>query len=225
MGVSGSKTKSTSKPVYGSQIEGAASNISNAYSAQAPKITGITDNLSTLVPGLIEKYTQGDPNVTAASGYNADVLSGKYLNSNPYLEGIVQQAGNDARNQTAAALGPRGLTGGSSFADIISRNVANASQTLRYNDFNTQLSRMDQAAAQAPSLSAAQYQALAPVFDILNAQSAPVQAASGAGAGIGGLLGQYTNTTQKSSPSLGAIIAQMAGNAASGWAAGGFKGV
>lgn len=223
MGVSGGKTTSTNKPIYNQQIESAASNINNAYGAQAPKITAITDQLSTLVPGLVEKYTMGDPNVNAARGYNADVLSGKYLQGNSYLDGIAQQAGNDARNQTAAALGPRGLTGGSAFADIISRNVANASQTLRYNDYNSQMGRMDQAAAQAPSLSAAQYQPLSPVFDILNAQSSPVQAATGAGAGIGGLLGQYMNQTQKTSPSVGAVLAQMAGNAASSWASGGFK--
>jgi len=221
MGVSGGKTKTSTKPIYSSQVEGAASNINNAYSAQAPKLTGITDQLSTLVPGLVEKYTMGDANVNAARGYNSDVLSGKYLNNNPYLDGIVQQAGNDARNQTSAALGTRGLTGGSAFADIISRNVANSTNTLRYNDYNTQMGRMDQAAAQAPGLSAAQYLPLSAISDIASAQQMPIQAAAGAGAGIGGLLGQYTNQTQKSSPSLGSIIAQIAGNAAQAYGSGG----
>ncbi|MGJ3625952.1 hypothetical protein AB5I41_01445 [Sphingomonas sp. MMS24-JH45] len=49
----------------------------------------------------------------------------------------------------------------------------------------------------------------------------PIQAAAGAGSAIGGLLGQYGTTTTKSSPSLGAIIAQLAGNAASAYAMGG----
>jgi len=202
MGVSSKSQKSSTKPIYSSQIEDAAGNVSNAYNAQAPKISGITDQLSTLVPGLVEKYTQGDPNINAAQGYNADVLSGKYLNSNPYLDGIVQQTGNDARNQTSAALGTRGLTGGSAFADIISRNVANASNTLRYNDYNTQMGRMDQAASQAPGLAAAQYAPVSAIQSILQSQLAPLQAASGQAASVGGLLGQYTNQKQTLNPSL-----------------------
>lgn len=223
MGLSSSKSKTMTKPIYSGQIEGAASNINNAYKSQQPKITGITDQLAGLVPDLVAKYTNGDPNVNAASNYNLDVLNGKYLNSNPQLENIVNQSENDARNQTAAALGTRGLTGGSAFGDIISRNVANAGNALRYNDYNTQLSRMDQAAAQAPAIAAGQYLPISAIESIAQDQQLPVQTATGAGAGIGGLLGQYTNQTTKSSPSLGMLIAQIAGNAASAWAGGGFK--
>ncbi|MGJ3630112.1 hypothetical protein AB5I41_30940 [Sphingomonas sp. MMS24-JH45] len=88
MGLSGSKQTSTSKPVlYGSQIEGAANNVNAAYGAQSGKITGITDQLSTLVPGLVEQYKAGgDATTRAATGYNTDVLNGKYLSGNPYLE-------------------------------------------------------------------------------------------------------------------------------------------
>lgn len=223
MGLSSSSSKTTTKPIYNTQIEGAASNISNAYSQQQPKLTSITDQLGGLVPGLVSKYTQGDPNVNAASNYNLDVLNGKYLNNNPQLDNIVNQSENDARNQTAAALGTRGLTGGSAFGDIISRNVANTGNTLRYNDYNTQMNRMDQAAAQAPSLSAAGYLPISAIESIAQDQQLPVQSATGAGAGIGGLLGQYTNQKTTSSPSLGMLIAQIAGNAASAWAGGGFK--
>lgn len=223
MGLSSSTSKTSNKPVYSSQIEGAANNVNSAYSAQAPKISGITDSLAGLVPGLLEKYTQGDANVNAAKGYNLDVLSGKYLDrGNPYLDEIVEKTGNTARNQTAGALGTRGLTGGSAFSDIISRNVADASNTLRYNDYNAERGRMDSAVGAAGGLSAAGELPLASLLSILQAQQAPVQAAAGAGSSVGGLLGQYTNTTQKSSPSLGMILAQMAGNAAQTYASGGF---
>lgn len=224
MGLSGGSQKTSTKPVYSQAIEGAAGDITGAYRTQQPKIANITDSLSTLVPGLLDSFTKGDANVNAARGYNADVLSSKYLSS-PYLDNIVSQGETDARNQTAAALGTRGLTGGSAFGDIISRNVANAGNQLRYTDWNNQLTRMDNAAAQAPALSAAQYQALAPVFDILGAQSAPIQAATGAGAGVGGLLGSYTNSKVQTNQSLGSILGQVLGAGAAGWASGGFKGV
>lgn len=221
MGLSSSKTTSTNKPVYSAQLEGAAGNINNAYTAQAPKITGITDQLSGLVPDLVKRYQAGDPSINAAQNYNTDILSGKYLEAgNPYLQSQIDQTNAGVRNGLSASLGTRGLTGGSAFGDIITRNLAQNESNLRYADYNNERTRMGQAASQAPSLSAASYLPLSAIQDILQAQQAPVQAASGAGAGVGGLLGQYATTTQKSSPSLGMLIANLAGKAASAYAGG-----
>lgn len=222
MGLSSSKTKSTSTPVYSGQIEGAAGNINSAYGAQAPKISAISDQLGGLVPNLVNQFQNGDPNVNAASGYNQDVLSGKYLDAgNPYLETQISNTNDGVRNGLAASLGTRGLTGGSAFGDIITRNLAQNENNLRYADYSNERTRMGQAAAGSAGLAAAQYLPLTAIQDILQAQQAPVQSAVGAGSGIGGLLGSYSNTTQKSSPSLGAIIAQIAGNAAQAYAGGG----
>jgi len=225
MGLSGSKQTSTTKPVYNQQIEGAANNVNNAYTAQAGKISGITDQLSTLVPGLMQQYQNGgDANTKAATGYNTDVLSGKYLDAgNPYLEQQVATTNANARNGLAASLGTRGLTGGSAFADIISRGLAENESGLRYTDYNNERSRMGQAAALAPGLSASSQLPIQSLLSIAQAQQMPIQAAAGAGSAVGGLLGQYGTTTQKSSPSLGSIIAQLAGNAAQAYAGGGFK--
>lgn len=223
MGLSSSKTKTSTKPVYSAQLEGAANNVTGAYNAQAPKITNITDSMAELVPGIVKQYTMGDPNVNAAKGYNADVLSGKYLNGSPQLDALVNQTNNDVRNGLSASLGTRGLTGGSAFGDIITRGLAQNETGLRYTDYNNQMTRMDNAAAQAPGLAAAGYLPLTAIQSILQSQMTPIQAASGAGSAVGGLLGQYTNSTQTLTPSLGMLIAQIAGNAASAWGSGGFK--
>lgn len=223
MGLSGNKTTSKSTPIYKSQIEGAANNVNSAYSAQAPKVAAVTDALGGLVPGLIDKYKNGDPGLNAAGAYDADVLGGKYLDSNPYIDDIATRAGNDARNETAGALGTRGLTGGSAFGDIISRNVANAGTDLRFANYNTERGRMDSASGRAPGLAAAGQLPIATLLEIAQAQQMPVQTAAGAGSAIGGLLGQYTNTEQKQSQSLGSLIAQLAGGGLSAWAGGGFR--
>lgn len=221
MGLSSSKTTSSNKPVYAPQLEAMAGNVNSAYQAQAPKITGVTDQLSALVPGILDRYTNGDPNVTAAAGYNADVLGGKYLDANPYLDAIVGKSQNDARNQTAAALGVRGLNGGSAFGNIISRNVIDAGNTLRFNNYNTERGRMDSAASMAPSLAAAQYLPIDIATQIAQAQGIPLQAASGAAAATGGLLGQYTQNTQKQGMNLFQTLLGAGSNAA-GAIAGGF---
>lgn len=209
MGLSSGSSKSSTKPVYGKELEGAAANVNSAYQMQAPKIGGITDQLGGLVPDLVKQYQNGQPNVTAAQGYNTDVLNGKYLDAgNPYLQAQIDATGADVRNGLSASLGTRGLTGGSAFGDIITRNLANNATNLRYTDYGNERSRMDNAAAQAPGLAAASYQPISAIQSILQSQLAPLQAAQGQASSIGGLLGQYTNQKQTYSPSIMDSIGQ-----------------
>lgn len=203
MGLSSSSKTQTNKPIYSSQLEGAANTVTNTANAQLPKITSITDQLSGLVPSLMDKYANGDPTTNAAKAYNTDVLSGKYLDAgNPYLEQMVAKTNNNVSNQTSAALGTRGLTGGSAFADIVSRALANNETGLRYNDYNSERDRMATAAGQTSSLAGASEVPLSSILSILQAQQIPVATASGAGATVGGLLGQYQTTKQTSDNSV-----------------------
>lgn len=201
MGLSTSSKTQKTKPIYGAQLEGAANNVSSAYNAQAPKISAITDQLGGLVPDLLQRYTQGDSGVNAARGYDADVLSGKYLNGNEHLDDMVRITGDNTRNGLAASLGTRGLTGGSAFSDIITRALAENETGLRYKNYGDERSRMEAASGRAPSLAAAGELPLSSLLSILSSQTAPLQAAAGAGSSIGGLLGQYTNTKQTATPS------------------------
>jgi len=219
-----SKSKSTTKPVYAAQVEGAANNVTSAYNAAQPGITSTANSLASAVPGLMAQYNSGDPGVKSAMQYNTDVTSGKYLDAgNPYLQGQIDQTNDGVRNGLAASLGTRGLTGGSAFGDIISSNLAKNENNLRYTDYTNERNRMDSAASAAGGISAAQYQPLSVIQSILQSQQAPVQAAAGAGSSIGGLLGQYTNGTQTQSMGLGQLAAQLGGSALSAWAGGGFK--
>lgn len=221
MGLSSSTTKTSTKPVYSAQLEGAANNVSSAYNAAAPGIAQSASAIGGMVPGLLEKYTNGDPTVNAAASYDRDVLSGKYLHGSPELDAIVGQTNDHTRNGLEASLGTRGLTGGSAFGDIISRALAQNESGLRYTDYNNQMGRMDTAAANAPSQAAASYLPLTAAISAAQAQQAPVQAAAGQASAVGGLLGQYTNSTQKQGMNIAQLIAQLAGNAAQAYAGGG----
>ena len=216
MGLSSSSSKTT--PVYSKELTGAAGNITSAYNAQAPKITSVTDQLGAQAPGLIQRYQQGDPNVNAASGFNIDALGGKYLNSNPFLEGQIGRANNDIRNQAEAAGGKSGNYGDSSaLADITSRNIAHNEADMRGSAYNSGLDLMNRQSAISPLLSASRYQPLDQLSGIAEAQNLPVQSAVGAGAGIGGLLGQYSNVKNK--PNMGEMYLKAAAAAAQAAAA------
>ncbi|MGN7930306.1 hypothetical protein [Sphingopyxis sp. 22461] len=217
-----SKSKSTNKPVYGAQIEGAAGNITNAYNQAQPGLQAGADKFGGILDSVTSKYQAGDPNITAARGYNTDVLGGKYLGAgNPYLDQMVDKAGNETRNQVSASLGTRGLTGGSAHSDIVGRAVADKALGLRYADYGAERDRMGQAVSQVPGLIAAENGILDPAFQAYDAMQAPIRAAIGAGSGVGGLLGQYQNTKTTQKGSLAGLLAQMAGNAAQAYAGGG----
>lgn len=220
MGLSSSTTKTSTKPVYSAQMEGAANNVSSAYNAAAPGIANSAAQIGGMIPGMIAKYGN-DPNVTAARTYDQGVLGGQYLNGSPQLDAIVGQTNNDTRNGAEASLGARGLTGGSDYTGIISRALAQNETNLRYSDYNNQLTRMDGAAGRAGSYGAADAGQLGQIIAAAQAQQAPIQAAAGQASSIGGLLGQYTNGTQTSTPSIGMLIAQMAAKAAQAYAGGG----
>lgn len=214
------KSKSKTRPIYSKEVEGAAGNITSAYNQAAPGLQAGADKFGGIMDSVLAKYQQGDPNITAARGYNADVLGGKYLDAgNPYLQQMIDQTGNDVSNGVTASLGTRGLTGGSAHSGIVGRELAKNSTALRYGDYSAERDRMGQASAQVPGLIAAENGLLDPAFAAYDAMQAPVRAAVGAGQGVGGLLGSYTKTTQKGS--LAGLLAQMAGNAAQAYAGGG----
>lgn len=214
------RSKSKTKPIYSKEIEGAASSITNAYRTAQPGLESGAAKFGGILDSVVSRYNAGDPNITAARGYNADVLGGKYLDAgNPYLQQMIDQTGNDVSNGVTASLGTRGLTGGSAHSGIVGRELAKNSTALRYGDYSAERDRMGQAVSQVPGLIAAENGILDPAFAAYDAMQAPVRAAVGAGQGVGGLLGQYTKTTQKGS--LAGLLAQMAGNAAQAYAGGG----
>ena len=214
------KSKSKTKPIYEQQITGAANTVTNAYNQAAPGLQAGADKFGGILSSVVDKYNAGDPNITAARGYNADVLGGKYLDAgNHYLNQMIGQQGNDIANNISAGMGTRGQTGGSAQAGILSRELGKNALGLRYQDYGAERDRMGQAVSQVPGLVAAENGILDPAFQAYDAMQAPVRAAAGYGSSIGGLLGQYTSTTQKGS--LAGLLAQMAGNAAQAYAGGG----
>lgn len=215
------KTKTKTEPWAKAQpyMVAAADAVQGAYNASAPGLQASSQAITGLVPSMIDRYTAGDAGVNAARNYNVGVLSGQYLNNNPYLQQVVDATNNDVRNQSAAALGLKGLTGGSSYADIISRNLANSTANLRYGDYNNERARMAGAASQVPGLAAADYLPVQAALSASQAGLLPLQAATGYAGSVGNLFGRYGTTTQ-SQGGLGTLL-QLAGNGLQAYATGG----
>lgn len=205
-------TKTTNEPWKEAKpyMLGGANTLNNVYNQNAGTVQNATNQVTELLPGMIDKYKAGDSAVNAARSYNTDVLAGNYLNGNPYLDQMIAQSGDDLRNQMQAAMRP-GMRGGSQYADIISRNLAKQSLATRYGAYDAERARMGQAAGQAPGIAAADTIQLSPIMQALGASTTPINAASQYAGSLGGLLGGYQ--TQKGGPSTGSQIASGIGTA------------
>jgi len=199
MGLSGSSSTTTNKPIYGQQLTDAAGRVTSAYDTNLPNIQQGSRQLFDLMPGILQKYKNGSPAINAGNRYIADMLSSDPAN-NPALAGMISQTNNDVANTTNAKLGTRGLTGGTVMQDMLSRNLAQNETALRYQDYTNQQQLRAQAAGMAPAMSAADTIQIAPLLQTYQAASGvPIDAATQQAAAINGLLGQYQTTTQKTS--------------------------
>lgn len=191
----------------------AAGNVQGVVNANAPGLQQITSQIQGLLPGLVSDFQQGDANTNAARGYNADVLGGKYLTGNPYLQQMIDATNEDITSSIGGSFGSRGAFGGTAHLQALAREKLKAENALRYNDYNTQMSRMDAAAAQAPAYQAADNQSLQALL-----QAAGVGAElpyTGINALSSNLASLFSGGTQKTSGGLGGILGGI-GSLASG---------
>lgn len=121
--------------------------------------------------GLLQGMAAQGANPDSA-GYYKDVLGGKYLNAgNPYLGAMLQQSDDavtKAANQRFAAAG-MGTGLSTPYMDVLTRNLTNGENALRYQDYDNQLNRMTQVGAQSDAgYNAAQDRSLSAASDLGN---------------------------------------------------------
>lgn len=96
------------------------------------------------------KYLNNQPSADMYSG----MMDASYSTSNPFLEDMIRQTGEDVRTNTNRMFASRGMGSGisSAFADLMSKNLADSSNSLRYQNYNDAENRRLQAAGQSDSV-------------------------------------------------------------------------
>lgn len=220
------KSSSTSGPSKWAKpyIQQGVTALSSVYNKAQPNLENMMGTFNTALPGIVDQTTH-DQGLAAASGYNQDVLGGKYLGQgNPYLERMIGQTAGDVQNRVNGSIGARGRTGGDAHSQILSRELANSENGLRYNDYNNERGRMDSAVSGAAGLSGAGNQDIAALLATLQGGAElPYTGVDHYTQGLAALLGNAQTTTQKQG--AGATLGGLLGAGLSGWASGGFKGV
>lgn len=209
----GKSSKQTNDPSAFAKpyISGAANAVQGAYEANQPNIQNISSLLQNNM-GQVADSTLNNPNLAAANSYNNDVLSGQYLNSNPYLNDLINQTDSSVANKVNASIGTRGGAGGSAQTQLLSRELANNETSLRASQYNTERGNQQQAATTAGNLSNANDNNIQTLMSYLTGQATiPQSGADSYANSIGSLLGKYN--TQTNTPSVASSISQGVGTA------------
>jgi hypothetical protein len=211
------KSKSSTKPVYGAQIEGAARDAQGVYNANAGNLASMTQGINAQIPGLTARAFGDQPGVAQAQQYAQDTIGGNYLNNNPYVDRMATQAREGAGDSINSYFGKIGRVGSGDHMERLGQGLSEAELGVRSGIYGQERQMQQGAAGMVPGLAQAQYGGIP--YAMQAAQSAaelPYAGVNNNSRNIGGLLGQYTNTTQTNP--WGPMLLQAAGNAANAFA-------
>jgi len=97
-------------------------------------------------------------------GYANDVLSGKFLNANPYTQAMTQQAGNDAANHVNATFSQYGRTGSNNHATQLAKGVDQAENNVMFQNYQNERNNQNAAASLLPSLNQSRFAGYTPAL-------------------------------------------------------------
>jgi hypothetical protein len=197
MGLSSKKTKTTSNQTT------APSTFAQPYVTQAA---------DTLKPAYDESMAAAkafQPGLLGAANYYGDVMGGKYLDSNPYIDDIVSSSNADATDAVNSQFMPR--FGSGYHAKTLARAVGENTARIRGGAYDQERAYQNDAGRNLAGVATAG--TMLPTI--------PGQAYA---QNVSGLLGRYLNAngTQTSKQS-GGLLGDILGAGLAGWASGGFE--
>lgn len=219
MGISSSKSTTGPSKFAQPYIKGAADSLQSAVAGNAPNVANLQSGLQGAT-GMLQDRLGGTELTKSAQDYTTSVLGGRYLNNNPFLEGMVGQARDGVFNDVATRFGRSGMAGSDGFGGQLGKGFADAELGLRWNDYNTERSRMDMAAGNAGAIANSDLPVFAAYSGMVDqTANLPLLGSRTLASGLGGLLGGYT-TTKQSQP-WGPMLLNGLSNAAQAYAGGG----
>ncbi|MES2781908.1 MAG: tail fiber domain-containing protein [Pseudomonadota bacterium] len=151
---------------------------------------------------LYQKYL---PQAEKSLGYYGDVLGGKYLEGNPYIDGMIDQTNENVSNRVNSNFSSAGRYGSDYHTGELTRGLADSENNLRFSNYANERGMQNGAA-------------LGNMAGIEQLVGLPANIANAQANAINGLVGKYVTSNgtnvSKSSPSLLSLLANGAGAAA-----------
>lgn len=226
MGLFGGGSTTKSKSWSGSAqkwaqpfAQGAARDVTNVYDKYQPALDYLTNQTGSLVGGLKDMFTQGNPAVDAGRGYVMDVLGGAYAEGNPFLQSMIDRTAGDVTSRVNANFGSRGAFGGTAHTGVLARELANAENGLRYQNYSDEMSRAGAAAGMVPAMAQAEYTGLPELLQTSGVTAElPFTGTDHLANNLAALFqGEFSKSKTKSSGGLGGMIGSLGGAAINKW--------
>jgi hypothetical protein len=215
LGKKSSKTTTKNEPPKWAvpHLKGAMGTITNTVNANQGNLDAAAGQIRGFLPGLGAKAFGQDPGLGAATNYATDVLGGKYLNNNPYIDQMASLARGNAFDMVNSNFSKSGRVGSTLHAEDIGRGVSEAELGVRYQNYGNERNAMTQAAGLMPALNQSQYAGIMPYLAAQQtAAGLPFTGIQNLGM-LGGLTGVAGGTQTSQQP--GGWGSQVLGAAAS----------
>lgn len=189
-----------------------ASEVQSVYNQNKDSLASITNSVTSTLPGLSDTFSAWSPVTQQSQGYYGDVLSGKYLDpsNNTALQSILDRTARDVTGNVNSQFSQAGRYGSAAHTDVLSRNLAEAENSVLADQYNRERTMMDQAASAAPQQQASS------LAQLLQAAGVGAELPyTGTNALASQLSALFSGGTQKQSNGIGGIM-QGLGSAASG---------
>lgn len=115
------------------------------YNKNQPNIERLSGNANTLSDSLNSRFGMGMAGSDQARQFYMDTLA-RSPQQNPYLDQILGQTRSDVANDVNSQFSLAGRYGSGAHAGMLTKEMANAENGLRYQDYSAQQARQDQAA-------------------------------------------------------------------------------
>lgn len=155
--------------------------------------------------------------IMGAQGLVNDTLAGRYLQGNPYLDGMINQTKENVANDVLSRYSGAGRYGSAYGMGELTRQLANAENNARFQNYAMERGYQNDAIGQAQNLMGGSQGLLN------NAAELPWIGVGALNGNVRNASGGYGTTTTKQTGGLGQMLGGIAGAGLSGWAAGGFS--
>ncbi len=199
-----------------------AQDILNVYNQAAPGLQATQDNvnsqlanLRTTGSGLSAQASNFGKTAGQANSYYGDVIGGKYMSGNPYIQNIMQQLGQGITDQVGSSFEAGGRYGSGAYVGELGKQLGNTYSQLLYGNYSDEMNRRMQAAQAADSALAQSQQAQSAnaqqqLAAAQLASQVPYTGINALGNSLGALFNGGTATSTGKTPGLLDYAAQAA---------------
>lgn len=123
--------------------------IMSVYQANKPNLEAQSAQANQLSADLAGNYGAQSKVGGQGRDYQGQVISGKFVSGNPYLDAMIKQMSGGVTDRVNSQFTSAGRYGSGAHTGVLAEELGNLENSLRYGNYTTEMARRDQAAQAA----------------------------------------------------------------------------